>query len=93
MDISNKVAEKRQDDLPEGIQENTFNAIVYGNVKDSFNTLEQNILISAVIGMSDIAKNYTKLVDFEKNTDEQKKLKNELDDYIYAEVYYFVFSY
>lgn len=86
MDISNKVSEKRQEDLPDGIHENTFNAIVYGNVKDKLNALESDVLISTVKGMSDIAKEYTTLVDFDKNTDAQKDLKNKLDDYMYEHV-------
>ncbi len=83
IDLSNKVAEKRQSDLPDGIRENTFEAIIYGNIKQSVTVLADNIRVSAAQDMAKIAKPYTQRIDFPKNIDAQKHLKNQLDDYMY----------
>ncbi len=86
VEIKNKVIEKRHDNLPQGIQENTFTAIIYGNIKDHLTSYNQDIVVSAVLGMTDIANNYITFIDFNKNTDKHKELKNKLDDYIFKEL-------
>ncbi|MFL2659733.1 MAG: type I restriction endonuclease subunit R [Alphaproteobacteria bacterium] len=86
LEIKKKVIEKNHDNLPQGIQKNTFTATIYNNIKEHLKSHDQDIVVRVVLGMSDIANNYITFVDFDKNIDKHKDLKNDLDDYIYAEL-------
>ncbi len=86
MDIRNKVTENRHEDLPDGIEPNTFEAKIYGNVWKKFDYIDTDTTLKAIKDMTHFIRPYTHKVDFNKNTDAQNKLRQDILLYIYDEI-------
>lgn len=79
--INEQVVSKEDDTLPDKIK-NTFGAdVFYRNLSDLI-TLNSKDYQSVILGILEIIKK-EKVVDFHKNTEVKRRMKNKVDDYLY----------
>ncbi len=82
--IQDDVVNKKDDELPEKIVEHKGSDIFYRNLKTEFKTLNlsEDVYISIILDIFTIIKNEA-IVDWYKNMDVKRKLRNSIDDYLY----------
>jgi type I restriction enzyme R subunit len=82
--IRDDVVSKKDDDLPAKIGEQKGSDVFYRNLKGQFESLglSEDVYISVVLDIYSIIKNEA-IVDWYKNMDVKRKMKNSVDDYLY----------
>lgn len=82
--VSTSVINKKDEDLPSKIESNPGSDIFYRNLRSLFVDLnvEENIYITIILDIFSIIKNET-IVDWYKNDDVKRKIRNKVDDYLY----------
>lgn len=82
--LHEEVISKKDDDLPYLISENTGADIFYRNLKDEFEEykVEEDDYSQIIIDITEIIKREA-IVDWHKNIDVKRKIKNCIDDYLY----------
>lgn len=82
--IQGAILEKKDETLPEKIQSQKGADIFYRNLRSQFASLnlEENTYVSIVLGMFLILKNEA-IIDWHKNIDVKRKMRNSIDDYLY----------
>lgn len=82
--ISDDVINKKDKSLPDSIESNKGADVFYRNLKNSFRdlNLKEDIYISIILDIFSIIKDEA-IVDWYKNIDVKRKMKNSIDDYLY----------
>jgi len=82
--ISHDVINKKDESLPERIKKEKGADIFYRNLQNQFQSLnlDEELYISIILDIFKIIKNET-IVDWYKNTDVKRKIRNSIDDYLY----------
>lgn len=80
--IHDDVINKKDESLPNLIESNKGSDIFYRNLKDQFKDLNEDIYVPIIIDIFSIIKNEA-IVDWYKNIDVKRKMKNSIDDYLY----------
>lgn len=85
--ISDDVINKKDESLPDSIESNKGADVFYRNLKSLFKDLnsDEEIYISIVIDIFSIVKQEA-IVDWYKNIDVKRKMRNSIDDYLYDTV-------
>jgi type I restriction enzyme R subunit len=85
--IQDDVVNKKDDELPEKIGVQKGSDVFYRNLKSEFETLNlsEDVYISIVLDIFMIIKNEA-IVDWYKNMDVKRKMRNSIDDYLYDTV-------
>lgn len=82
--ISEDLLTKKDESLPEKIKETKGSDVFFRNLKEQFFSLglSENSYIEIVLEIFNIIKNEA-IVDWNKNLDVKRKIKNTIDDYLY----------
>ncbi len=82
--IRDDLINKKDEDLPNMIQSSKGSDIFYRNLKDQFSSLkiDSDEYVSIVIDIFSIIKREA-IVDWYKNIDVKRKIRNSIDDYLY----------
>lgn len=82
--IRDEMIDKKDDSLPDEIKNNKGSDIFYRNLKDQFSELglTDDVYIDIIVDIFNIIKNEA-IVDWYKNLDVKRKMKNSIDDYLY----------
>jgi type I restriction enzyme R subunit len=81
-DCAGKVLNKQDNDLPEVLKTNSIEAVLYRNLRKYFEGLAKDQYLKIIQEI--VVKIKTKtMVDWHKNTEVQRVIKNQLDDYLY----------
>ena len=80
--IHDDVVNKKDESLPAIIESNKGSDVFYRNLKNQFKGLDEDIYVSIIIDIFSIIKNEA-IVDWYKNIDVKRKIKNSIDDYLY----------
>ncbi len=82
--ISDDVVNKKDESLPEKIESQKGSDVFYRNLRSQFESLKLNedIYIDIIIDIFSIIKNEA-IVDWYKNMDVKRKMRNSIDDYLY----------
>jgi len=85
--IKDEVINKKDDELPEILKDHKGADIFYRNLKEKFETMEisNENLCKIIIDIFGILKREA-IIDFHKQLDTQRAIKNKLDDYLYDEI-------
>jgi type I restriction enzyme R subunit len=82
--ISDDVVNKKDESLPKGIEDQKGSDVFYRNLKPILESLklEDEMYITVVLDIFAIIKNEA-IVDWYKNMDVKRKMRNSIDDYLY----------
>jgi type I restriction enzyme R subunit len=82
--VSHDVINKKDDDLPEKIEKEKGSDVFYRNLMDLFEGLkiDEELYVDIVLDIFKIIKNEA-IVDWYKNNDVKRKIRNSIDDYLY----------
>jgi type I restriction enzyme R subunit len=82
--IRDDVVNKKDDTLPKKIEDHKGSDIFYRNLKSQFETfdLPEDVYITIILDIFTIINNET-IVDWYKNVDVKRKIRNSIDDYLY----------
>lgn len=82
--IRDEMLDKKDASLPDKIKDNKGSDIFYRNLKDKFADLDltEDAYINIIVDIFSIIKNEA-IVDWYKNLDVKRKMKNSIDDYLY----------
>jgi type I restriction enzyme R subunit len=82
--IRDHVIEKKDDDLPELIQEKPGADVIYRNIKQLFSQheIDEERYVQIVLDIFDLLHREA-IVDWYKNIDVKRKMMNSIDDYLY----------
>jgi type I restriction enzyme R subunit len=82
--IRDDVVNKKDESLPENIERNKGSDIFYRNLRSQFESLKlsEELYISIILDIFAIIKNEA-IVDWYKNMDVKRKMRNSIDDYLY----------
>jgi type I restriction enzyme, R subunit len=82
--IRDELIDKKDDSLPDKIKENKGVDVFYRNLKNQFSEsdLTEDVYIDIVVGIFVIIKSEA-IVDWYKNLDVKRKMRNSIDDYLY----------
>ncbi len=82
--IRDDVINKKDDSLPEGIVSHKGADVFYRNLRNQFDGLDikEDLYISIIVDIFSVIKNEA-IVDWYKNIDVKRKMRNSIDDYLY----------
>lgn len=82
--ISDDVINKKDTSLPDRIESEKGSDVFYRNLRDSFSSLDigEDVYVSLVLDIFLIIKKEA-IVDWYKNVDVKRKIRNSIDDYLY----------
>lgn len=83
--IEDDVVSKKDDTLPSPITEVLGSDVFYRNLRSNFGDLEDHVYISIILDIFNIIKQEA-IVDWHKNADVKRRIKNVIDDYLYDQV-------
>jgi len=83
--ISNDIINKKDENLPEEIEFNTGSDVFYRNLRPPFGNLSEDMYITAILRIFAIIKDKA-IVDWHKNMDVKREIRNSIYDYLYDEV-------
>ncbi len=80
--ISDDVLNKKDEGLPERIERAKGADVFYRNLQAQFSGLEEELYVETVLEIFEIIKAEA-IVDWHKNLDVKRKMRNSIDDYLY----------
>ena len=82
--ISNDVVNKKDESLPEKIEAQKGSDVFYRNLRSELEdlNLSEDVYIATILDIFTIIKNEA-IVDWYKNMDVKRKMRNSIDDYLY----------
>lgn len=85
--IRDEVIQKKDDELPTGIERVEGAAVFYRNLRGTLQSYElsEEVYIETVLGLLSILRGET-IVDWNRNVEVKRIIKNKLDDYLYDHV-------
>lgn len=83
--IEDDVVNKKDDSVPSLIAKEPGSDVFYRNLRDNFGDLNDQVYISIILDIFKIIKQEA-IVDWHKNVDVKRRIKNVIDDYLYDKV-------
>lgn len=82
--IRDDVVNKKDESIPENIEANKGSDVFYRNLRSQFDSLklDEDLYVSIILDIFTIIKNEA-IVDWYKNMDVKRKMRNTIDDYLY----------